>query len=191
MKFLFTRNARSALQRRLRSTRPEPPSQLLDDLVRSLGTDRQGSSRRPARLGYSLAAALTVGLLLPLAAFGGLSSARSSVVDAASSAVHAMADVVQDPRSGGGQSQSEAVTPSQFIASIGTYQAGQWICHWIPGNSSTPAEYNAGRDNPQNWDAVQLTSIAVYIAHQGHTYDYGPAPDLHSPGQCKNNAPAV
>jgi hypothetical protein len=52
----------------------------------------------------------------------------------------------------------------RFLATIGTYAANQWICHYIGGPPQAPGQ----------WEVIQLTSMAVYLAHAGHAEDHGP-----------------
>jgi hypothetical protein len=159
---LFRTAAGADLGARLRAERPKPPGELVDEVVRKVDGGR--STSRPTVLSYSLAIAFTLVLLVPAAFLGSTSS---------------------------GFKQAGPSTLDAIAASVGTYMPGQYICHWIPGNSSTVAEYNAGRGTPGNWESVFISDFAVYQAHVGHTYDYGPAPHLQSPGLCKNNAPAL
>jgi hypothetical protein len=53
---------------------------------------------------------------------------------------------------------------SRFLATIGTYAANQWICHYIGGPPQAPGQ----------WNVIQLTSMAIYVEHTSHTADHGP-----------------
>jgi len=77
------------LERELRAQRPEPRA----DFLHSLATKVDGKAyRRPARpLRLGLAAALTVGMLVALASFGGLGYAATGVSHAVKAATHVVA----------------------------------------------------------------------------------------------------
>ncbi len=78
-------------------------------------------------------------------ALGGLLS-RTGVQRVAAGTADVVADVVS-PSPGDGQPTK--ASPGSFIAAIGTYQPGQWICHYKGGNPNAPGQ----------WDVVQLTSV--------------------------------
>jgi hypothetical protein len=114
-------------------------------------------SRRPARIAYSSAVAFALALVVTLAAFGALESPLSS---------------------GGG-------SDGPFIASIGTFQDGQWICHWNGGG------YRAGSaGTASNWTPVLLSSPAVHAAHTRHTFDFGPEAGFTTSAACARSAAA-
>jgi len=83
----FWRNG-DRLERELRSQRPEPRDELVRSIEGRIGESRR-KTYRPFRLG--LAAALTVGMLVALASFGGLSYAATGVTHAVKAATHAVA----------------------------------------------------------------------------------------------------
>ena len=96
------------LERRLRD-RPAPPTRLVDIVLRQIGTTTNRRERSSFRLG--LAAAVSVGMLVALAAFGGLGYAASSVQHA----VHAAVQVV---------GPSEQQTPDQPVVNSAAAQYG-------------------------------------------------------------------
>ena len=74
------------LERELRAQRPEPRKEFLRSLESRMTGDRY---RRPARsLRLGLAGALTVAMLVSLAAFGGLGYAATGVTHAVTAATH-------------------------------------------------------------------------------------------------------
>ena len=77
------------LERELRAQRPEPRKEFLRGLESRMSGDRY---RRPARsLRLGLAGALTVAMLVSLAAFGGLGYAATGVTHAVTAATHVVA----------------------------------------------------------------------------------------------------
>jgi len=79
------------LERELRAQRPAPRPEFLSALESRIHGDRY---RRPARsLRLGLAGALTAGMLVALAGFGGLSYAASGVTHAVAAAVHVVEPV--------------------------------------------------------------------------------------------------
>jgi hypothetical protein len=77
------------LERELRAQRPQPRPELLNALETRIHGSRY---RRPARaLRVGVAGALTAGMLVALAGFGGLSYAATGVSHAVTSAVHVVA----------------------------------------------------------------------------------------------------
>ncbi len=80
------------LERELRAQRPEPRAEFMQSIEsRIVGK----AYRRPARLRLGLAAALTVGMLVALASFGGLSYAATGVSHAVKAATHVVAPAHQ------------------------------------------------------------------------------------------------
>ena len=76
------------LERELRAQRPEPRT----DFLHALESRVNGKAyRRPARLRLGLAAALTVGMIVALASFGGLGYAATGVTHAVKAATHVVA----------------------------------------------------------------------------------------------------
>ena len=79
------------LERQLRAERPEPRTDFLHALESRIVGE---SHRRPARrLRLGLAAALTVGMISALGAFGGLGYAATGVTHAVQAATHVVAPV--------------------------------------------------------------------------------------------------
>jgi hypothetical protein len=76
------------LERELRSQRPEPRDELVSRIESRIGESRP-RTYRGFRLG--LAAALTVGMLVALGAFGGFSYAATGVTNAVEAATHVVA----------------------------------------------------------------------------------------------------
>lgn len=77
------------LERELRAQRPDPPTDFLHSLESRILGERLRQPARRLRLG--LAAALTVGLIAALGAFGGLSYAATGVTHAVQAATHVVA----------------------------------------------------------------------------------------------------
>jgi hypothetical protein len=75
------------LERELRSRRPEPRRELVDDIARMVARRPRGTGRR---LRFGVAVALTAGMLGALGAFGSLSYAANGVSHAVAVAVHAV-----------------------------------------------------------------------------------------------------
>jgi hypothetical protein len=77
------------LERELRAQRPEPRKEFLRALENSMSGDRY---RRPARsLRLGLASALTVAMIVSVAAFGGIGYAATGVTHAVTAATHVVA----------------------------------------------------------------------------------------------------
>ena len=89
MKNFFRRGDR--LERELRSQRPEPRHEFLRALETRIDGGRYRAPARSLRLG--LAGALTVAMLVALAAFGGLGYAATGVTHAVTAATHVVAPV--------------------------------------------------------------------------------------------------
>lgn len=79
------------LERELRAQRPEPRADFLHALESRIRSEGQRLPSRRLRLG--LAAALTVGLIAAVGAFGGLSYAATGVTHAVHAATHVVAPV--------------------------------------------------------------------------------------------------
>lgn len=91
---VFGRWKNDRLERRLREQRPEPPGQLLDEIVSRIEGARRAPAVRPMLRRLGVAAVAAVVMLVILGAFGGVGSAASGVSDAAASAVNAVATLV-------------------------------------------------------------------------------------------------
>jgi hypothetical protein len=167
------RNKRQ-LEHDLRDHRPSPPDRLLEAATSRIERSARPSPRR-YRLG--LAAAVAVAAVVLTASLGGLSYA-ATVAQSAGAKVVEVVETKPAPRNTG-------AAKSAYLASIGTYKAGQWICHW-KGKSYT----KRGSKLSRNWRAVQLTSQSVYAVHVKHKKDYGPRGNTTSARACAKSAPA-
>ena len=92
---------RDDVERKLRTQRPEPRRELVDEIASKMVGGRRRNGRR-GRLG--VAVGLSVGMLVALGSFGGLGYAASGVTHAVSSAVHAVVP-------------SQAAAPSSAVSS--------------------------------------------------------------------------
>jgi hypothetical protein len=92
---------RDEVERKLRTQRPEPRRELVDEIASRMVGGRRRSHRR-VRLGFAVA--LSVGMLVALGSVGGLGYAANGVTHAVSSAVHAVVP-------------SEAAAPSSAVSS--------------------------------------------------------------------------
>jgi len=91
MRRFFGRDDFSDLESELRNARPQPPAELLDELVSRVEV---APARAPARRPRLVAAfVFAVAVLIALAAFGGVGYAKSSVVSAAKSSSHVVTSV--------------------------------------------------------------------------------------------------
>lgn len=151
------------LERRLRASKPEPSDELVERLVTRL--ESETPLRGGARLRYSLAFAVSLALIVVFASFGGISYAQSTISDVAVSAAKSIEGVANRPQRANRPSETGLKDSGMFLASIGTYQEGTWICHY---DGTGPL------DNPSNWDVIFLDSPATYAAHTGHPNDHGP-----------------
>jgi hypothetical protein len=89
----FSRNDVSDLESQLRDGRPEPPAELLDQLVTRVGPIPTSRPVGQPRLAAALVFAVVV--LVALAAFGGVGYATSSISSAAKNSRHAVTSVVK------------------------------------------------------------------------------------------------
>lgn len=124
---IFDRNRRhrSRLERELRAGKPEPSGDLTARIVRSVADagSREGSSRR---LRVVAGLALTVLLLVAMAASGGIGYAQTAVADTTSAAVKTLKRaVVREPA----QTTSASTTrSSNFAAADAVYPAPLLTC---------------------------------------------------------------
>lgn len=101
----------------------------------------------------------------------------------ASSADAATPDAAASTGDGGDSGRSAAL---RFLAAFSTYSVGQVVCHWGPDDNA----YNQNNhDNPQSWDAIPITSLAVGQAHAGHVHDFV-LPGGSTAASCADAAPA-
>lgn len=166
------------LERRLSAERPAPPSPLVDEIVSRFEAEPSAPVRSSAaRMRRSLALAVAVAMVVALSAFGGLGYAQNAVTQVAEGTAHAVKKVASRP-----SGDSTAAGPSRldsriYLASIGTYQPNQWICHYKGGPINAAGQ----------WDVIQLTDLSVYTAHSGHTQDHGPYPTEPTKAFCAAN----
>jgi hypothetical protein len=131
------------LERRLRRERPAPPARLVDTLLRQL----EGTPvRRRSSFRLGLAAAVSVAILVALAALGGLGYAASSVQHA----VKAAAQVV-------GPTQKQTSDQPDLSSAAAQYGARVSVCAMTPG----------GR---QHTVSILQSNAASYIASHPQAY---------------------
>jgi hypothetical protein len=131
------------LERRLRRERPVPPARLVDTLLQRIEATHV---RRRSSFRLGLAAAVSVTMLLALAAFGGLGYAASSVQHA----VRAAAQVV-------GPTKKE--TPDQPVLNSAAAQYGNkvTVCAVTPNGK-------------QHTISISENAVASYLAHHPKAY---------------------
>jgi hypothetical protein len=136
-------NRQDELERRL-SNRPAPPSRLVDTVLRQIGTAAPARQRSSFRLG--LAAAVSVGMLVALAAFGGFGYAASSVQHAVRAAVQVV-----------GPSTPQRADQPTLNSAAAQYGNKVTICHVTPNGK-------------QHTVSISQNAVASFLAH--HPKDY-------------------
>jgi hypothetical protein len=139
------------LERELRSNRPEPRAEFLAAIVGRVEAGRRPTAPR-LRLGF--AAALTVGILSSLAAFGGLgyaaSAARSIAHVATKLATPSKLHATQQPLSSAGAQYSKKITICHFDGKgrghTITIDQSAWPAHRAHGDHEGPCR--AGEFKP-------------------------------------------
>ena len=164
-------------ERKLSASRPEPSDELVDRLVTRLESEAV-PLRSGARLRYSLAFALSLALIVVFASFGGISYAQSTISHVAASAAKSVETLAKQEKANR-PTKTGLMDSGTYLASIGTYQEGTWICHYNGGNIN----------NPSGWDVIFLDSPATYAAHTGHASDHGPYATQPTKNFCANNQP--
>ena len=129
---------------RLLSDRPAPPPRLVDTVLRQFGTATPGRQRSSFRLG--LAAAVSVGMLVALAALGGLGYAASSVQHAVRAAVQVV-----------GPSTPQRADQPTLNSAAAQYGQKVTICHVTPNGK-------------QHEVSISQNAVASFLAH--HPKDY-------------------
>jgi hypothetical protein len=127
---VWRRNDERTIEARLRSARPVPPPHLVERISHSV------VPRTARRLRFALAAAITVGLVAMLGAFGGIGYAGSSVKQ--------VTGVVKVVKNAFGVEKANRARSSARVASAdeasssNQYEEKVTICHVPPGNPNNP-----------------------------------------------------
>jgi hypothetical protein len=125
---LWRRNDERRIEARLRSERPAPPTHLVERI------SRMAAPRPSRRLSFALAAAVTVGLVAMLGAFGGIGYAGSTVKE-----VTGVVQVVKSAFGVGKVQQTRASDKAEAPSSARSqYEEKVTICHVPPGNPNNP-----------------------------------------------------
>ena len=160
------------LEGRLRGNRPEPSDDLVDRLVTTLESEAM-PLRSGARLRYSLAFGLSLALIVVFASFGGISYAQSTISQVAVSAAKSVKTLAKQEKAN--RPTTGLKDSGMYLASIGTYEEGTWICHY---DGTGPL------NNPSNWDVIFLDSPATHAEHLGHPNDHGPYATEPTKNEC-------
>jgi hypothetical protein len=136
-------NRQDELERRL-SNRPAPPPRLVNTVLRQIGRATPARQRSSFRLG--LAAAVSVGMLVALAALGGLGYAASSVQHAVRAAVQVV-----------GPSTPQRADQPQLNSAAAQYGNKVTVCAVTPNGN-------------QHTISISQNAVASYLAHHPQAY---------------------
>ena len=138
MRLFGRRDSLRELKQDLRARRPEPRDEFAEGLERMLEAEPAAVRLPSARLRVGVALALTLGLAVVMAVFGGYSYAQSAVTSSATSTVDAVKSLV------GAESQNSSATArstqSNFCAANSVYPPPSCQSTW-----SRPPSTSAGR----------------------------------------------
>ncbi len=129
---------KTRLERALRAAKPKPSRDLQRRLTAAVRGERPSLRPRRSRPRLTLAVAMLVALAVLAGSFGGFSYAAHHDDELGGKIVR----VVKKPKKKVTRAQrirtrAAAEGGRYYLASIGTYVTGQWVCHWAGAVSTT------------------------------------------------------